>query len=167
MDRSEAKVTLGILYREWTWRKLDTRRGIEKLIYTDLGYGYRKDMRVVQNVGRPIVKFRFDIGPYLGGTVTSTPTHFSISTMGTSDRIKWMAMPGGDLFIRQRKGKSWQKALKVNDFFDDVSDIQDGELDLLEVLMPGAIQELPKLLPGLLGVDAALEERFYGNKFGS
>ena len=166
MVRSEAKVTLGILYREWTWRKLDTRRGIENLIYTDYGF-YRKDMRVVQNVGRPIVKFRFDIGSYLGGTVTSTPTHFSISTVGANDRIKWMAMPCGDLFIRQRKGKSWQKALKVNDFFDDVSDIQDGELDLLEVLMPGAIQQLPKLLPGLLGVDAALEERFYGNKFGS
>lgn len=165
MEQSDIKTVLGLLFAEWTWRKLDQRRGVEKLIYTNYGH-YRKDNAVVQKVGSPIIKFRFDIGPYIGGTVTTTPTHFSISTTSRKDRIKWMAMPGGDVFIQQRRAGLWQPKLKLNEFFDDPQNIDDGELDLLEILMPGSVRQLPGLLPGLRGVDAALEERFYGHKFG-
>lgn len=168
MEQSDIKTVLGLLFAEWTWRNLDRRRGIDKLIYTNYGI-YRKDNNVVQNVGKPEIKFRFDIGHAgiaLSGAVTKVPTHFSISTMGRGDRIKWMALPEGDLFIRQRKAGVWQPKLKLNEFFDDPQNIDDSELELLEMVMPGSVRQLPELLPGLRGVDAALEERFYGHKFG-
>lgn len=165
MQQSDIKATLGLLFAEWTWRKLEGRRGIERLIYTNYGI-YRKDNAVVQNVGKPAIKFRFDIGSYLGGTTTTVPTHFSISTTGLKNRIKWMAMPSGDLFIQQRKDRAWQPRMRMNDFFDDPQYIEDSEIDLLEILMPGVVQELTQLLAGLRGVDQALEERFYGHKFG-
>lgn len=155
------KTTLHKLFKEWTWRDLTRRKYVGNLIFTGNG-GYRKDNRVVQNVGKPAIKFRFDVGPYLGGPVTSTPRHFSISTTGNLDRISWMAMPGGDVFLKRRVGKVWKPPVKMTDFFLDCCDIQKEELEMLEFLYPGITAQVVELLPGLHGIDSALWEKFCG-----
>lgn len=155
------KTTLHKLFKEWTWGELTRRKYVGNLIFTQAGY-FRTDNRVVQNVGKPVIKFRFDVGPYLGGTVTSTPRHFSISTTGKQDRIKWMAMPDGEVFLQRRAGKTWQQPVKMTDFFADPKDIKNEELDLLEFLYPGITAQVVELLPGLHGIDSALWEKFCG-----
>lgn len=161
MSRRVLKITLRLLFREWNWKALSKRKYLDNLIWTNT-HSFRKDNRVVQNVGKPTVKFKFNIGSYIGGRPTRTPTHFSISTTGKEDRVCWMALYDGGLYVRQRKGKRWEEPFKLTDFFDDPLLPSEEELDLLEFLVPGITDQLPELLPGLYGVDAALKERFTG-----
>lgn len=164
MHHRSLRITLKLLFREWNWKSLSRRKNVERLIWTDYG-AYRKDNRVVQNVGKPNIKFKFEIGSYIGGRPTTTPTHFSISSTGSGDRVCWMATPKDELFVKQRRGKVWGDPLKLTAFFDDPTDPTDEELDFLEFLMPDVTTQLPLLLPGLYGVDAALKERFNGQLF--
>ncbi len=77
-----------------------------------------------------------------------------------------MAMPEGNLFIQQRTGGVWQPPFEVTDLFDNpTQDISDGELDMADVLMFGGLKQIVELLPGLRGVDKALQERFYGKGY--
>lgn len=64
------------------------------------------------------------------------------------------------LAIAYRRGKVWEEPVYVHDFFMDSSDIQDGEIELLEFLIPGFSDKIIELVPGLEGVDEALQERF-------
>lgn len=160
MDR-RFKITLRLLFREWHWKELNKRKYLGNLIWNSQGSA-RKDNRVVQNVGKPVIKFKFVIGAYLGGSPTKTPRHFSISTTGKQDRIVWMALPDGTVMIRQRRGKVWGEPFKLTEFFEDPLNPSDGELELLEFVYPGVQEKLPELLPGLYGVDTALKERFHG-----
>lgn len=161
------KETLQRLISEWNWPSLASRKRIDNLIWTDYG-GYRKDNRVVQNVGprKALIKFKFEVGQYLGGAPCKTPTHFRIATTGKCDRIAWMAYPRSydtgeyRLAIAYRRGKVWEEPVYVHDFFMDSSDIQDGEIELLEFLIPGFSDKIIELVPGLEGVDEALQERF-------
>lgn len=156
------KTTLHKLFKEWQWKQLSRREYIENLIWTEGGFA-RKDNRVVQKVGKPVVKFKFEVGAYLGGRPTSNPRHFSISTTGKLERISWMAMPNDDLFLKRRDAdKVWQPPVKMTGFFEDCTDIRKEELELLEFLYPGICSQIQELLPGLHGVDAALKERFNG-----
>lgn len=156
------KTTLHKLFKEWQWKKLSRRKYVEQLIWTSTG-GHRKDNRVVQNVGKPKIKFKFEVGNYLGGATTTTPRHFSISTTGNKERISWMAMPNDDLFLKRRGAdKIWQPPVKMSGFFEDCTDIRNEELEFLEFLYPGICVQIQELLPGLHGVDAALKERFNG-----
>lgn len=162
---SQLKEVMEILEGEWTWGKLTKRKYVDHLIWKKNGHGYRIDNRVVQNVGKPIVKFKFEVGSYIGGTPTTTPTHFSISTTGKGNRVSWMAMPNGAVKVRLREGKRWLEAFPITECIDDLSNPKESELDFLEMMYPdanprAAINQLPELLPGLLGVDAALKERF-------
>lgn len=157
-----AKTTLHKLFKEWQWKQLSRRRHVDKLIWTENGY-FRKDNRVVQRVGKPEIKFKFEIGNYVGGTTTTTHRHFSISTTGKKERITWMAMPDNDTLLRQRgANKVWQPPIKLSGFFEDCVDIRNEELEFLEFLYPGICVQIAELLPGLHGVDAALKERFNG-----
>lgn len=160
---SEFREVLTILFREWSWNDLARRKYVANLIWTTYG-AERKDNRVVQNVGRPIVKFKFHVGSYIGGSPTKTPQHFSISTTGKVDRIAWMAMPNGDLFVKKRRSKVWDEPFKVTGFFGDPTGVTDQEIEFLEFLYPGVVEQLPELIPGLMGVDKALEDRFLWRK---
>lgn len=154
------KTTLHKLFKEWQWEQLSRRKYVKNLIWTENGFA-RKDNRVVQNVGKPVVKFKFEVGAYLGGRPTSNPRHFSISTTGNRERISWMAMPGGDLFFKRRDaGRVWQPPIKMTGVFEDHTDIRNEELEFFEFLYPGVCSQIEELLPGLHGVDAALRERF-------
>lgn len=156
------KTTLHKLFKEWQWKQLSRRKYIEDLIWTTYG-SHRKDNRVVQNVGKPNIKFKFEVGSYLGGAPTDTPRHFSISTTGKKERISWMAMPNDDLFLKRRDAdKVWQPPVKMTGFFEDCTGIRNEELEFLEFLYPGICSQIEELLPGLHGVDAALRERFTG-----
>lgn len=156
------KTTLHKLFKEWQWKQLSRRKYVEQLIWTSYG-AHRKDNRVVQRVGKPEIKFKFEIGNYLGGTTTTTPRHFSISTTGPKERISWMAMPNDDLFLKVRAAdKVWQPPVPMTGFFEDCTDIRNEELEFLEFLYPGICVQIEQLLPGLHGVDAALKERFNG-----
>lgn len=159
-DKRKSKRALALLFREWNWRTLVRRKHIGELIFTNQGW-FRKDNRTVQNVGSPKIKFKFEVGP-LGGAPTSEPTHFSISSTGKNERVCWMATPRDEMFLKQRKGRFWGEPIKLTGFFNDPFDPADEEIDLLEFLMPGVVEQLPLLLPGLHGVDAALKERFNG-----
>lgn len=161
MNQRPLRIVLRLLFREWNWKALSKRKHVGNLIWTSYG-AYRKDMRVVQNVGKPNIKFKFEVGSYIGGRPTDVPTHFSISSMGREDRICWMATPRDEVFVKQRRGKIWGEPLKLTAFFDDPFEPTDEELDFLEFLMPDVTTQLPLLLPGLYGVDAALKERFNG-----
>lgn len=161
MSRRVLKITLRLLFREWNWKALSKRKYVDKLIWTNTR-SFRRDERVVQNVGKPVVKFRFNVGSYGGCSPAETPRHFSISTTGKEDRICWMALPNDELYVRQRKGLGWEPPFRLTDFFDDPLQPGEEELDLLEFLVPGITDQLPELLPGLHGVDAALKERFTG-----
>lgn len=169
-NRQEIKYVLQTLMQEWNWVTLNKRKYVANLIWTSSYGGYRKDNRVVQNVGKPKIKFKFNIGSYIGGSPTTIPTHFSIGTTGKLDRIEWMAKPvyhdsksrNGDVFIRLRHGRTWGEPFRVIDYFEDPGNITDEELELFEFLYPNATAKLPELLPGLLGIDDALRERFMG-----
>lgn len=156
------KTTLHKLFKEWQWKQLSRRKHVEQLIWTSYG-AHRKDNRVVQNVGDPKIKFKFEVGNYIGGTTTTTPRHFSISTTGNKERISWMAMPNDDLFLKRRGAdKVWQPPIKLSGFFEDPTGIQNEEVEFLEFLYPGICAQIVELLPGLHGIDDALKERFNG-----
>lgn len=162
MNPRLTKTTLHKLFKEWHWKQLRKRKYVGNLIFTSTG-SFRKDMRVVQNVGKPNVKFKFEVGSYIGGSPTTTPRHFSISTTGKKERISWMALPNDDLFLRIRTQEGvWQTPIKIPGFFEDPTNILDEELEFLEFLYPGVCVQIEDLLPGLHGVDAALKERFTG-----
>lgn len=160
MEYRRLKFTLHMLFREWNWKYLSKNKYVQNLIYTGSG-AYRKDNRVVQNVGKPAIKFKFVIGSYLGGAPTKTPCHFNIATTGKHDRICWMAKPDGDLLIKFRHEKQWSDPFKVADFFADTANILDEEIEFLLLLYP-QVAMLEEFLPGLHGVNQALRERFNG-----
>lgn len=160
MDYRRIKFTLHMLFREWNWKALSRRKYVNKLIYTDSGWP-RKDNRVVQNVGKPAIKFKFEVGSYIGGSPTKTPQHFSISTTGRHDRIAWMAKSDGDLLVKFRQDKEWTAPARIAGFFADTSNILDEEIEFFLFIYPN-FSMLEELLPGLHGVDQALRERFNG-----
>lgn len=161
LKNEDIGTTLGILFSEWNWLSLGRRKYVDNLIWT--GYGtFRKDNKTVQNVGKPMIKFKFEVGSYYGGRPTKTPRHFSISTTGRGDRICWMALQEGDVYIKQRKSHIWGEPINLTDFFDSPAQPTKDELEFLEFLMPDSTMQIAELLPGLLGVDAALKERFTG-----
>lgn len=156
------KTTLHKLFKEWQWKQLCRRKHVGKLIWTESG-SCRKDNRVVQRVGKPEIKFKFEVGNYIGGTTTTTPRHFSISTTGKKERICWMAMPDDGILLRRRDvNKVWQAPIKLSGFFEDPTGIQNEEIEFLEFLYPGICAQIVELLPGLHGIDDALKERFNG-----
>lgn len=155
------KTTLHKLFKEWQWKDLSSRKYVERLIWTDYGAA-RKDNRTTIRVGKPIIKFKFEIGSYLGGTVTNTPRHFCIETTGKTDRISWMATPQDEVFLKRRVGKVWKPPVKLTGFFEDAYNITNEELEFLEILHPGLCSMVEELLPGLHGVEAALKEKFNG-----
>lgn len=155
------KTTLHKLFKEWQWEDLSKRKYVERLIWTDYGAA-RRDNRTTIRVGKPIIKFKFEIGSYLGGTVTNTPRHFCIETTGKADRISWMATPQDGVFLKRRAGKVWQPPVKLTGFFEDPYNITNEELEFLEILHPGICSMVEELLPGLHGVEAALKEKFNG-----
>lgn len=155
------KTTLHKLFKEWQWQQLSRRKHVGRLIWTDSGAA-RKDNRTTVRVGKPIIKFKFEVGRYLGGTVTNTPRHFCIETTGKQDRISWMATPNNEVFLKRRVGKVWEHPISILGFFEDPHNITNEELELLEMLYPGICGMVEQLLPGLHGIDAALKEKFNG-----
>jgi hypothetical protein len=155
------KTTLHKLFKEWQWKQLNRRKHVGRLIWTDNGAA-RKDNRTTVRVGKPIIKFKFEIGSYLGGTVTNTPRHFCIETTSKQDRISWMATPQDEVFLKRRIGKVWQAPVKLTGFFEDPYEITNEELEFLELLYPGICSQVVELLPGLHGIDDALKEKFNG-----
>lgn len=155
------KTTLHKLFKEWQWQQLSRRKHVGSLIWTYDGAA-RRDNRTTVRVGKPIIKFKFEVGEYLGGTVTNTPRHFCIETTGKQDRISWMATPNNEVFLKRRVGKVWEHPISILGFFEDPHNITNEELELLEMLYPGICGMVEQLLPGLHGIDAALKEKFNG-----